>query len=124
MRRLQPVADVWQRSSDDYAHGVIHVRTLHFVFDVDRVMPRIRIGHWTSRMNAKAAKFAKVSVQDFTGCERRRSNGRFAALAALAFFSVRQTSRFFTSSALSSMNLRRGSTWSPISVVNIRSASV
>ena len=32
-------------------------------------------------------------------------------------------SRFFTSSALSSMNLRRGSTWSPISVVNIRSAA-
>src|SRR4029434_10655924 len=33
------------------------------------------------------------------------------------------TSRFLTSSALSSMNLRRGSTWSPISVVNIRSAT-
>ena len=35
MRRLQSVADVGQRSSNDYAHGVIHVRTLHFVFDVD-----------------------------------------------------------------------------------------
>ncbi len=35
-----------------------------------------------------------------------------------------QMSRFFTSSALSSMNLRRGSTWSPMSVVNIRSASM
>src|SRR5438132_3661695 len=36
MRGLEPVADVGQRSSNDYAHGVIHVRTLHFVFDVDR----------------------------------------------------------------------------------------
>ncbi len=35
-----------------------------------------------------------------------------------------QMSRFLTSSALSSMNFRRGSTWSPISVVNIWSASV
>ena len=40
MRRLQPVARVGQRSSDDYAHGVIHVRTLHFVFDVDGVVLR------------------------------------------------------------------------------------
>jgi hypothetical protein len=35
MRRLQPIARVGQRSSNDYAHGVIHVRPLHFVFDVD-----------------------------------------------------------------------------------------
>src|SRR5262249_22945848 len=34
MRRLQAVADVRQRSSNDHAHGVIHVRPLHFVFDV------------------------------------------------------------------------------------------
>ena len=38
MRRLQAVARVGQRSSDDYAHGVIHVRTLHLVFDVDGVL--------------------------------------------------------------------------------------
>ena len=36
MCRLQPVAHVGQRSSNDYAHGVIHVRPLHLVFDVDR----------------------------------------------------------------------------------------
>jgi hypothetical protein len=36
---------------------------------------------------------------------------------------VDQTSRLRTLSAYSSMNLRRGSTWSPIKIVNIRSAS-
>ena len=36
MRGLQAVSDVGQRSPDDYAHGVIHVRALHLVFDVDR----------------------------------------------------------------------------------------
>ena len=35
MRRLQPVADVGQRAPDDHAHGVIQVRALHLVFDVD-----------------------------------------------------------------------------------------
>ena len=35
MRGLQPVADVRQRSADDHAHRVIHVRALHLVFDVD-----------------------------------------------------------------------------------------
>ena len=35
MRRLQPVANVRQRSPDDHAHRVIHVRALHLVFDVD-----------------------------------------------------------------------------------------
>ena len=43
VRRLEAVARVGQRSSNDYAHGVIHVRPLHFVFDVDRVLVR-RIG--------------------------------------------------------------------------------
>ena len=35
VRRLQAVAHVGQRSPDDYAHRVIHVRALHLVFDVD-----------------------------------------------------------------------------------------
>ena len=35
VRRLEAVADVGQRSPDDYAHRVIHVRALHLVFDVD-----------------------------------------------------------------------------------------
>jgi hypothetical protein len=37
VRRLQPVTGVGQRSADDYAHRVIHVRALHLVFDVDGV---------------------------------------------------------------------------------------
>ena len=35
MGGLQSIAYVGQRSSDDYAHRVIHVRALHLVFDVD-----------------------------------------------------------------------------------------
>ena len=35
MRRLQTITDIRQRSPNDYAHGVIHVRALHFVFDID-----------------------------------------------------------------------------------------
>ena len=33
---LQAVSDVRQRPPNDYAHRVINVRTLHFVFDIDR----------------------------------------------------------------------------------------
>ena len=33
---LQAVAHVGQRAADDYAHGVIEVRLLHFRFDIDR----------------------------------------------------------------------------------------
>jgi hypothetical protein len=42
---LQPVACIGQRSSNDHAHGVIHVRPLHFVFDVDGALPRNEICH-------------------------------------------------------------------------------
>jgi hypothetical protein len=35
VRRLEAITDVRQRSPDDYAHRVIHVRALHLVFDVD-----------------------------------------------------------------------------------------
>jgi len=45
VRRLQPVAHVWQRPSDDYAHRVIHVRALHFVFDVDWKAREGCVGH-------------------------------------------------------------------------------
>src|SRR5207248_10931527 len=70
MRRLEPVARVGQRSSDDYAHRVIHVRALHFVFDVDGLQLRNEISHRVRRL---------------------RGWGPY-------------TSRFFTSSALSSMH--------------------
>ena len=45
MRGLQAIAGVGQRSSDDYAHGVIHVRALHFVFDVYGMVLRNEISH-------------------------------------------------------------------------------
>ena len=45
VRRLQPVADVWQRAPDDHAHGVIHVRALHLVFDVDGNLGSSDVGH-------------------------------------------------------------------------------
>ena len=35
MDRLQPVPDIWERSPNDDAHGVINIGALHFVFDVD-----------------------------------------------------------------------------------------
>jgi hypothetical protein len=46
VRRLQSVPDVRQRTSHDHAHGVIHVRALHLVFDVDGdAVRRRRRGH-------------------------------------------------------------------------------
>jgi hypothetical protein len=44
VRRLEAVPYVGQRAPDDHAHGVIHVRALHLVFDVDRDA-RLDIGH-------------------------------------------------------------------------------
>ena len=45
MGRLQTVADIRERASNDYAHRVIHVRTLHLVFDVDGDAVRRRCIH-------------------------------------------------------------------------------
>ena len=45
MGGLEPVARVGQRSSNDHAHRVIHVRPLHFVFDIDRVHLRDEVCH-------------------------------------------------------------------------------
>ncbi len=36
MHRLQPVANVRQRTADDHAHGVIQIAAPHLLFDVDR----------------------------------------------------------------------------------------
>ena len=45
VRRLQAVAHVRQRPPDDHAHGVIHVRALHLVFDVDGELVQGDVGH-------------------------------------------------------------------------------
>ena len=36
MHRLQAVANIGQGAAHDHAHGVIEVRPLHLVFDIDR----------------------------------------------------------------------------------------
>ena len=37
MHRLKAVANVGQRAGNDHAHGVIEIRALHLVFDIDRL---------------------------------------------------------------------------------------
>ena len=120
MRGLQAVAGVGQRSSNDYAHGVIHVRTLHLVFDVDGVQRGYEVGHsWGLGLVACGSCLVASSLRSSL-----RAGPESPATSHESRVTSLYTSRFFTSSALSSMNFRRGSTWSPISVVNIRSASV
>ncbi len=45
VRRLQAITNVRQRPPDDHAHGVIHVRALHLVFDVDGELVQGDVGH-------------------------------------------------------------------------------
>src|SRR5262249_46566269 len=109
VRRLQTGARVGPRPSEDYAHRVIHVRTLHFVFDVDGVQLRDEICHhgcfgiWGLGLG-------------IGGIGDRRSGATPAWQRVIQSPTtnpqspLRYTSRFLTSSALSSMNLRRGST--------------
>jgi hypothetical protein len=33
--RLQPIASIGQGTGDDHAHGVIQVRLLHLIVDID-----------------------------------------------------------------------------------------
>ena len=109
MRRLEAVADVGQRAPDDHAHRVIEVRAPHLVFDVDG--DSLFGGH--SGISASGVR-RRVSP-----AQSPRRGGWWDPPSTTG-----QISRLRTSSAWSSMNLRRGSTWSPISVVNIWSASV
>ncbi len=57
MHRLQPVAHIRQRPADDDAHRVIHVGTLHFVFNIDGGLFHDRFKH----------SVFLVSVMDFAG---------------------------------------------------------
>ena len=36
VHRLEAVANIGQRAAHDHAHGVIEIRALHLVFDIDR----------------------------------------------------------------------------------------
>src|ERR1700681_4774591 len=35
MHRLQSVADIGQRAADDHRHGIVEIRPLHLLFNVD-----------------------------------------------------------------------------------------
>ena len=98
LRGFEAVPHVGQGARDDDGHRVIQKRVLDLVGHVD-------------------------FGDDLVGGERRRAAER--PLVALTRFGHKRsyTSRFLTLSALSSMNWRRGSTSSPISLVNISSAS-
>ena len=116
MRRLQAVAYVRKRPSDDYAHGVIHVRALHLVFDVDgdairgcAVHAFIAGSERTRTVIVICLPWLKGPGLRFRRCHMMKGgvpSDRRDPIRPVA----RQTSRFLTSSALSSMNLRRGST--------------
>jgi hypothetical protein len=45
MDRFQPVTHIRQCAPDNYAHGVIQVRLLHLVFEIDRDNFFREIGH-------------------------------------------------------------------------------
>ena len=94
--RLEPVANVGQRPPDDDGHGVVEVGPPHLVFDGDRLL---------------ALRHRELPP----GCRRNPGTSR----------SVRRGGRYTSmvaSSAWVAMNSRRGSTWSPISLVKILSA--
>ena len=86
---------------------------------------------WARRQRHLAVR--RTCVLSQSGLRRRSGrsvsgadeSGGYATAGVVGWpVAVTQTSRLETVSALRSMNSLRGSTWSPISVVNIRSASV
>jgi hypothetical protein len=109
MHRLQPVARVRQGARDDDGHGVVHEGLPHLVFDRDRYPFSLALRHVCIPLCA-------------WGLQREGVAGR-SGHPAYRRGHATQISRFFTVSAWSSMNLRRGSTSSPMSVENMRSAS-
>ena len=64
VRGLEAVSYVGQRAPDDHAHGVIHVRALHLVFDVDRDA-RLGIGHalWRSGKRLRSRSGVPLDVE-------------------------------------------------------------
>src|SRR5262249_7190399 len=96
VHRLQSVAHVGQGAPDDHRHGVVEVRRAHLLLE-------------RARLHVAAADHISRG---------HRSPPRKRLWAVCA-----QTSRLATARALSSMNARRGSTWSPISIEKMRSAA-
>src|SRR3954454_22054230 len=95
MHGLQTVAHVRQGAPDDHAHGVVEVRRAHLLLEEARL----------DRAAGQNVRAISHSVSLLRGC--RCSH---------------YTSRLVTSLAWASMNSRRGSTLSPISIEKIWSA--
>src|SRR3712207_6660231 len=93
---LEAVAHVGQRAPDDDRHRVVEIRRAHLVLE---------------RAGLDVSASDDVSGHAFSP-PGRSWGGRWD-----------QTSRLVTRRALSSMNSRRGSTWSPMSIEKMRSAS-
>ena len=64
VRRLQAIAHVRQRPPDDHAHGVIHVRALHLVFDVDGELVEGDVGHRCVGLRLRLGLTAQGSRQE------------------------------------------------------------
>ncbi len=45
MDRFEAIADIRQRASHDYAHGIIEIRLFHLVFEIDRIDFLCEFGH-------------------------------------------------------------------------------
>ncbi len=106
VHRLEAVAHVGQRTRDDDAHGVVDVRALHLVLQLDGSMRSAAIG-----VSVTGVSFVRVS------------RGRWLPGASTTEWSRGQMSRKRTSLALRWMNERRCSTSSPMRIVKISSAT-
>src|SRR5262249_35660262 len=94
MNGLEAVADIGQRPPDDDGHGVVEIGPPHLVFDGDRLL---------------ALRHRGLRSEGRWGTRLPgRGGGRYTSMVA--------------SSAWVAMKSRRGSTWSPMSLVKISSA--
>src|SRR5256714_1325896 len=111
LRWLESVARVRQSPGNNHRHRVIEKRSRYFFCDVDRLYFFVGVIHYPNasdpRLSARSAYERSLAALGMTAMSTR----------------VPYTSRFRTFRALSSMNWRRGSTTSPIKMVNILSAS-
>src|SRR5690606_30114667 len=111
VHRLEAVAHIRQRTSDDDAHGVVDVRALHLVLQLDRfgaVALDRGVGHFC--VLRSVVRWAGSRCSPF--CSTTGGSGGRG-----------QMSRKRTSLAFRWMNERRWSTSSPMRIVKISSAT-
>ena len=111
MRRFQTVAHIGQRPPDDDAHGVVHIRAPHLILDVDARGVR-SVWHRAKGPQEPGIRRKKKSGgrRKEDGCGNSPRNPQILSASVSLGANECYTSRFFTSSAWSSMNFRRGST--------------